>query len=204
MVSLKNINPQNLNQKSTLMADKTEAGDADIQGFISSLIDIEVQEKIFNKFINFHMDNLPILAFPPGTKPSYVRESRSLLYLAILVAAGATQISLAIINKLHQKLKRKIAEDILIEGHKSVELIQVLHITCFWYRPSSTFAKHTFYQLINMAASMAIELGLDRPASRYRFSPSSTQDPYLHWVLPNPDSIECRRAWLVCYYCCTW
>ena len=186
------------------MADKTKAVYEDLQFLITSSMDTETEEKIFDRFINFHLKNLPILAFPSGTKASYVRESRPLLYLAILVAAGATQLSLTVISKLHQELKRRIAEDILVEGHKSVELIQVLHTTCLWYRPSSAFAKHTFYQLLNMAGSMAIELGLGRPASRHRLSPSSTQDPYLHWILPNPDSIECRRAWLVCYYCCAW
>ena len=194
----------NKNHRSRLRGEKANDDHEDIQDLIGDEVDSETAERIFERFMDSHLDNLPILAFSPGTKATYVRESRPLLYLAILAVAGTSHLPATVIRKLFKALQTRIAEDVLVKGHKSIEHVQVLQTACFWYKPASTFQKHTFYQLLNMAANMAIELGLGRPGSRNRLMSSDDQEPYLHWVLPNPDSIECRRAWLVCYYCCTW
>ena len=145
-----------------------------------------------------------MVSFPPGTKGSYVRENRPLLFIAILAAAGPSLTTQKNLNTLLMETKRRLAHELLVEGLKTVECIQALHVTCMWYKPSNKFQKHTFYQLIHIASNMAIELGLNRPINKRQRQMFSNQDPYLHWILPNPESIECRRTWLVCYYCCLW
>ena len=93
-------------------------------------------------------------------------------------------------------------------GAKSLELIQAMQVTALWYKPPEQAEQTNFYQIIHMAAVMALDIGLGKrfnPAkSRRGFGgPNAAYAPGPHKTLPqDSDTLEARRAWLTCYYLC--
>jgi hypothetical protein len=62
------------------------------------------------------------------------------------------------------------------------------------YRPPVRFEQHSFYMMTNCAVVMALDLGLGRPTTQHAMSLGIRHNQ------PNANSIEARRAFLVCYY----
>ena len=114
--------------------------------------------------------------------------------------------------ELYQDLMRQLADRIVVHGHKNIELVQALVVSVIWYFPPDHFDQLKFYQLVHMAAVMAIDLGLGRRKSFRAMAPPATFSdsascgtPFSAMVVrrlqsPDPMSIESRRTWLVCYY----
>jgi len=96
------------------------------------------------------------------------------------------------------------ATKIICHGEKTLELIQALQISCIWYFPPEHFEELKFYQLIHMAAVMAIDIGMGK---RSRSSASKVaglwrDHPWRRTPYPDPEDVEARRAWLGCYFLC--
>lgn len=84
----------------------------------------------------------------------------------------------------------------LISGEKSLELIQALQVVTIWYwREANGDSK--YYQFLHMAATMAIDLRLNRRAEARKQSLAELQQSKS--FVPDTGSLECRRAWLGCY-----
>jgi hypothetical protein len=93
------------------------------------------------------------------------------------------------------------AERIICNGEKTLELIQALQISSLWYYPPEHFEELKFYQLIHIAAVMAIDIGLGKRSKSK--GPGIWRDtPWRRTPYPDPVSIEARRAWLGCYFLC--
>lgn len=95
------------------------------------------------------------------------------------------------------------ADSIIVHGQKSLELVQAIMISVIWYFPPEHFEELKFYQLVHLAAVMAIDIGLGRRKN----SPKSHLIPYT-WrdhplrkhPLPDPATIDSRRTWLAAYF----
>lgn len=84
-----------------------------------------------------------------------------------------------------------------------------MQLTVFWRKPNETRREFqgNFYMLIHAAAVMALDIGLGKPfnlakAKRGFGGPLSEQPPGPPSLLVDSDTIEARRAFLVCYYLC--
>jgi hypothetical protein len=97
------------------------------------------------------------------------------------------------------------AEKIIIIGEKSLDLVQALNIAVIWYWPPEHLEELKFYQLLHIAAVMAIDIGLGRKNQgrgglRKHFPHSWRDHPTKKHRLPDPTSMESRRTWLTCYF----
>lgn len=101
-----------------------------------------------------------------------------------------------------------IADCVVRNGAKSLELIQAMQVTALWYKPPEKAEQTNFYQIIHMAAVMALDIGLGKrfnPAKAKRGfgGPNAKYAPGPGKILPqDSDTLEARRAWLGCYYLC--
>ncbi|KAI4934531.1 hypothetical protein J4E85_002388 [Alternaria conjuncta] len=88
-----------------------------------------------------------------------LRANKPALFHAIMAAAAHSKGS-ALSDRLHEETVLLYARSAFIKGEKSVQAIQALIVTVTYYSPSKTPGQLQIYQWVNMAASMALELGL--------------------------------------------
>ncbi|KAL9024057.1 MAG: hypothetical protein Q9196_006791 [Gyalolechia fulgens] len=166
------------------------------------VLDASLAAELFEYYTQRMAGHMPLVVFAPDTPAGNIRKHRPTLFLAILsVASGQEHPDLQ--RVLAKEIMRAFADRIVYKGEKSLELIQALQVMTIWYWPEENRDAQT-YQLIHMAAVMAIGLGLGRRARGCR-------EPYhALWkdsarAMPSAqawNSPEGRRAWLGCYLLC--
>ncbi|EEY18896.1 conserved hypothetical protein [Verticillium alfalfae VaMs.102] len=150
--------------------------------------------------------HLPAVLFPPAMTVGELRTTKPVLFLAVLAAASSETSALQ--RQLVRETMQVLAEKVVITGEKSLELVQALQLTTIWYWPPEHYEELKFYQLVHMAAVMAIDIGLGkRSAAPQGITPYGVYGVYAYrhaqhrrTQLPDPQSLEARRAWLACYY----
>ncbi|KAL8713224.1 MAG: hypothetical protein Q9220_002745 [cf. Caloplaca sp. 1 TL-2023] len=166
------------------------------------ILDATLASELFEHYNKKMAPHLPLVIFPPDTPSGAIRKRRPILFLAILsVASGQEHLDLQRI--LAKEIMRTFADRIVFRGERSLELIQALQVLVLWYWPEENRDAQT-YQLIHMAAVMAIDLGLGRRVrgSREPFHAIWKDHPLIKSSAQPPDALESRRAWLGCYLLC--
>lgn len=175
---------------------------ADIDVRIDEILDRTTADRLFNRYVNDVVPRFPAVPFPPGTDPNVVRKEKPILFLAILSSTSfGTGVSHAAQKQLEAELRDVFAKAMWKHGEKSLELVQALQVATLWYRPPANFEQHMFYQMVHMSAIMAIDIGIGKRMSPWRRKwfggdPPPTRRPHFY------DSIEAKRAWVVCYFLC--
>jgi hypothetical protein len=136
----------------------------------------------------------PFVVFPPETDPAMVKEQQPLLFFAIVNAATAS-IHSPSKSELADMLAKDLALRIMYKGERTLEIIQTLlvHVS-FYARPRHT-RELNFNQMVHIASTMALDVGLGRRSHKSL----SSQTPGQHQL----ESLASRRAWLGCYYSAT-
>ena len=168
------------------------------------VVTAEMAGKMFDCYVELMAPHLPAVVFPHGTKAAEVRKNKPTLFLAILAASCGTNYS-----KLQKQLTKEVmsiyAERIICNGEKTLELIQALQVSTLWYWPPEHFEELKFYQLIHIAAVMAIDIGMGRKSKTTKGPKAAglwRDNPWRRTPYPDPQTIEARRAWLACYFLC--
>lgn len=100
----------------------------------------------FDHFFKHMLVHFPILVFPPETIASKVQQDRPILFLAILNAASGLY-PIPIQHRIHQELFASFASLILVDGEKSLEIIQALQVSSLWYYAPPRYKDLKYYQL---------------------------------------------------------
>ncbi|KAF4510750.1 hypothetical protein G6O67_002618 [Ophiocordyceps sinensis] len=172
------------------------------------LVSVEKAAELFSRYKESMIRHMPAVVFPPSMSSMVLRRSKPYLFLAIMAAASSETHRLQ--RALHRELMQLFAHKIVVAGEKNLELVQALHVAVVWYWPPEHFEELKFYQLVHMAAVMALDIGLGKPRA-----PSRRGIPPFSWreaarpperrldAQPDPTSLECRRAWLACHFFAT-
>ncbi len=180
------------------------------------ILSAELATKLFDRYVRDMAPQFPAVVFPPGTAASEIRKTRPTLFLGILsVAAGTSHPGIQ--KTLTKEIMKVLATRVICNGEKSLEIIQALHVVTIWYWPPEHFDELKFYQLIHMAAVMAIDLGIGKRLRhpKPRQPPGAgagssngggggfwREHPWRRTPQLNPESAEARRTWLTCYFEC--
>ncbi|KAH7163277.1 hypothetical protein B0J13DRAFT_431286 [Dactylonectria estremocensis] len=165
------------------------------------VINMEKASELFSKYSYDMVVHLPAVVFPPGFTVAELRKTKPTLFLAIMAVAATDAPALQ--KVLQKELMHVFADKVILTGDKSVEVVQALQVAVIWYWPPEHFEELKFYQLVHIAAVMALDIGLGQrmPQRRgkllmesWKIHPSRRPTP------PDPTSIESRRAWLTCYF----
>ncbi|KAM5356044.1 hypothetical protein ACJ41O_002690 [Fusarium nematophilum] len=165
------------------------------------ILTMEKATELFSRYKDHMIFHLPAVVFPPGFTVSELRKTKPTLFLAIMAAATAESPGLQ--KTLQKELMLVFAEKLMLTGEKSIELVQALNVAVIWYWPPEHFEELKFYQLVHMAAVMAIDIGLGQRTQQRRgkvIPESWRQGSSRRWTPPDPTSIESRRTWLTCYF----
>lgn len=163
-------------------------------------------EQLFARYTNQMCHHLPGVVFPPGMTAAELRETKPILFLAVMAAASSEMPNLQ--RALTSELMQVFAEKIIVRGNKSLELVQALQVSVIWYFPPENYEELKFYQLVHFAAVMAIDIGLGQKkhvtGGFRKHIRQAFQDASPHRQVPlDPTTIEARRAWLACYFLAT-
>ena len=159
------------------------------------LISTTMASELFTHYMQNMVPHMPIVTFLVNTTWESVRKTTPILFLAIMsVASGQDYPSIQLILK--EEVMSNLGKRILVNGEKSIELVQALQVVTIWYWPESN-GNSKYYQLIHMATIMAMDLGIDR-------KPRSIKEQMLHLQGPgvslqDTETAEGPRAWLGCY-----
>jgi hypothetical protein len=136
---------------------------------------------------------------------STIRKEKPVLFLAILVA-GAGPVYPEVQAGLNKELTSVFANRIMVQGEKSLELVQALQLSTLWYYPPEHFEELKFYQLVHIAAVMALDIGLGKPNKPGKAGAVAAglfrDNQWRRQPFPDSESVESRRAWLCCYFLC--
>lgn len=167
------------------------------------IIEAGTATQIFGHYVRYMAPHLPAVVFPPEVTAADIRRTKPTLFLAILsVSSGHPHPEIQ--RTLTKELSRVYADRIILKGEKTLELIQALQISALWYWPPEHYEELKFYQLIHIAAVMAIDVGLGKRTKQFKQRNLGLwrDHPWRKTPFPNPHSVESRRAWLGCYFLC--
>ena len=153
--------------------------------------------EMFDHYKRHMAPHFPAVVFPPETSAAKVRRTKSILFLAVLSVSSSGSLQ----QTLSKELMRRYADHIIVKGEKTLEIIQALQVSATWYAPPEHYEESKFYQLIHIAAVMALDLGLGKRTKQTRPKTLGLH-PWRKTPLPDPNSLDCRRAWLGCYILC--
>ncbi|KAJ4993362.1 fungal specific transcription factor [Stagonosporopsis vannaccii] len=136
----------------------------DLLGPVDDIIDRgvitrEFSEEMLNLWRNELVAACPGIYVPKDWSAAQLREKKPSLFHAIMAAAAHAKGS-ELSDKLHEEAVFYYARTAFINGEKSVQTIQALLVTVAFCSPPKTPGQLQIYQWVNMAASMALELGL--------------------------------------------
>ena len=170
------------------------------------IITMTLATELFARYNLRMCQHLPGVVFPPTMTAAELRATKPTLFLSVMAAASSELPNLQ--RTLTKELMVTLAEKIIVLGNKSLELVQALQVAVIWYWPPERFEELKFYQLVHVAAVMAIDLGLGRRKQarhplKSNLAISWRDHPLRKSPLPDPTTIEARRAWVTCYFLAT-
>ncbi len=163
------------------------------------VISLEEATELFNVYKTHLVEFFPTAQFYPGDTVQEVRSTKPTLFLAVLAAASAKKGS-RLYSVLNTEVISAYAQRIVIQGEKSLELVQALIITSVWYYPPGQYSQLKFYEYIHMAATMALDIGLGTNPNTFRGRRavgSGRDSP--HEVELDDEEMEKKKTFLVCY-----
>lgn len=175
---------------------------------INRLVDPTTAAGLFDRYVTKMAPHLPAVVFPPSTTADKMWREKPILYVCIISAAASGILEPDVSRELVQEAVGAIADCVVRYGAKSLELIQSMQIMALWYKPPEKATQTNFYQIIHMAAVMALDIGLGKrynPAKARRGfgGPNANFAPGPGNTIPqDSDTLEARRAWLCSYYLC--
>ncbi|KAF2867627.1 hypothetical protein BDV95DRAFT_502118 [Massariosphaeria phaeospora] len=130
----------------------------------ADIIDRQVITKeLAQELLNMYRDELaleyPGVVIPKDWTARDLRTRKPALFLAVVAAASHSK-GAALSDRLHEEVMYFYAKSVFLRGEKALQYIQALLITVAYYTPPNSPAHLQIYQLGNLAASMALELGM--------------------------------------------
>lgn len=177
---------------SSILADSATPGNEYFDVIDRKILDAATAAKIFSYYISNMAGHMPIVVFPSDVTAGMIRKTKPTLFLAILSVASAQDYP-QLQGTLTREIMKAYADRLICKHERSLELIQALQISTTWYSKDANF-----YQLIHMAATMGIELGMSTRTKTELWRDESRAKS----ELAVNKTIDGKRAWLGCYFLC--
>jgi hypothetical protein len=182
---------------STTLSRSPESLLQDNNGYILSFLDgripLEKQQELLHLFTAQAGAVWPVIRIT--TDLDQIRENSPILLLSVLVYT-VTHNAQGTYLDVHDELVRQtvhiIGEEVLGRGQRTLELVQALLVAAFWNKPTRRGDQASCYQLVQLAADMAIDIGIAGPS----LQPSPVAFFSQH---EDSTSAEARRTWLACF-----
>lgn len=172
------------------------------------LVTLEKARSIFAVFRKNLLPHFPVLAIPDDSVFDEYIAKKPLLLHAIL-ASGSSMAEPELYSSLSTTLIQEYSRRIMLSGEKSLELVQAMMVSSSWYYSADHWRNQRFYEYLNIASTLAFDLGLNEPYKPTDSSVFSDGGFYLGdsktVTLEAQDSenyIDRKRALIACYNAC--
>lgn len=162
------------------------------------ILDAPTAAKIFSYYTNNMAVHMPIVVIPPDVTAGMIRKNKPTLFLAILSVASAQDYP-DLQGILTREIMNAYADRLICKHEMSLELVQALQVSTTWYSKDANF-----YQLIHLAATMGIELGISTRTKTHkeRILERWKDNLRAKTEMSVKENLESQRAWLGCYFLC--
>ncbi|KAI4764553.1 hypothetical protein E4T51_02458 [Aureobasidium sp. EXF-12344] len=187
-------------------ASSFELSAAQVEPSICDIINDETTSMIFDHFRANMLQHFPFVAFSSDVDASEIRETRPILLLAILDAAGDGYFDMEIARRLRKRLTQIYSTYALENSTDGMTMLQALIISVLWNKslhPPQVGAQLDALQSSYAAANMAKEMGLESRLRSWSWNKSlPIQSDRLRGATSEYQfsTLEVRRIWLACYY----
>lgn len=127
--------------------------------FASGLLSTDTAIRLFNDFINNVLPQYPILTLSRAENFDWFKAHKPTLLLAIIAAACRAS-NPTLFRKLSVHLRGDLSEQVMVQGNRSIELVQAVLVMVEWYDVPEDLRRLNFYAWIQTAGLMVRELGL--------------------------------------------
>ncbi|KAF2740594.1 hypothetical protein EJ04DRAFT_571932 [Polyplosphaeria fusca] len=152
-------------------------------------------EALIHRFRSEMAPIYPLVHIPANWNAAYLRLEKPCLFWAILSAASSS-IDPSMFETFFLHASRLVAEEVVVNGRKSIDLVQALLIMAAWHHPAERFHELKFSQYIHMAGTMIIDLRSSNDDQYNVPSPDRRSSPL-------PRTIVTCRTFLACYFLCS-
>lgn len=174
-------------------ASQLEDHNASILSFLDVRIPLGRQQDLLHLFTQQAGAVWPVICIT--TDLDQIREKSPILLLSVLVYTithNAQGTQLEVHDELVRHTVHILGDEVIGRGQRSLELVQALLVAAFWSKTTRKGDQGSCYQLIQLAADMAIDIRIAGPS----LQPSPVAYFSQH---EDPTSIEARRTWLACF-----
>ncbi|KAL9942665.1 hypothetical protein ACHAQF_006222 [Verticillium nonalfalfae] len=159
--------------------------------FIDARIHPDEQRRVLTAYASHNAAVWPFLSVA-DTDLEHLRETSSLLLLALLAFPGDTLLPAHVQEELVLKAMSIFGEEIIAKGNRSLEMVKALLTAAFWFRQARQVPHGHCYQLTQLAVDMAIDIGIAGP-QLVRTPPAYFSET------KNPTSLDARKTWIACF-----
>ncbi|CRK31825.1 hypothetical protein BN1723_014559 [Verticillium longisporum] len=159
--------------------------------FIDARIHHDEQRRVLTAYTAHNAVVWPFLSVA-DTDLDHLRETSSLLLLALLAFPGDTLLPAHVQEELVLKAMSIFGEEIIAKGNRSLEMVKALLTAAFWFRQARQVPHGHCYQLTQLAVDMAIDIGIAGP-QLVRTPPAYFSET------ENPTSLDARKTWIACF-----
>ncbi|KFY26559.1 hypothetical protein V493_04014 [Pseudogymnoascus sp. VKM F-4281 (FW-2241)] len=144
----------------------------------------------------------PFVVIPEGATIESLRQGQPFVLHAMLAVSSHDNSDLQ--SMLERSLRERLLKTVMIEGEKSVDLLQAIIIYLTWEHFFHIPKKRLFNQLLHIAISMCVDMGLDLGPCESSARKAGLQLDHHHLAGGTPDDIffsrAARRLYIGCYY----
>lgn len=123
------------------------------------VISLELAEDLLRLYREELFSEYPGIPIAKNVTVDELRSKKPALFMAVMAAASQSM-GASLSNKLHEELVYFYARSLFVNGEKSLQHVQALFVSVSYYTPPNNPGQMQIYQYTNLAASMALELGL--------------------------------------------
>jgi hypothetical protein len=165
----------------------------DVLSFLDARIPSSKQHDLLRSFPHYAGAAWPVVRLPIDL--DHIRATSPVLLLSVLVHSVTHEMQgteLDVHDELVRVTMHILGDEVIGKGQRSLELVQALLIAAFWNKPTRGGPQGSCYQIVQLAADMAIDLGI---------AGSSLQPSPVAYFCRHEDttSLEARRTWLACF-----
>ncbi|KFY62633.1 hypothetical protein V496_04491 [Pseudogymnoascus sp. VKM F-4515 (FW-2607)] len=144
----------------------------------------------------------PFVVIPEGATTESLRQDQPFLLHAILAVSSRESPDLQ--STLERSLRERLLRTVMIEGEKSIDLLQAILIYLTWEHFFHIPKKRLFNQLLHVGVSMCIDMGLDIGPCEASSRKVGLQLDHHCLSEGAPDDMffsrAARRVYIGCYY----
>lgn len=126
---------------------------------LDGMIPVDLQQRVLDEYISSYQPLLGVVPLPQGTQASQLRVTMPNTLHAIVYIASCGILSWDMQDRINVSLIEDLTSKTIAQCKKSIDLLQALQLVCLYYRSPRNSTQIPLFQLVNIEADMAVDLG---------------------------------------------